>query len=63
MRNKNISKTSNDPLKPWQNGTPNSSQVKKIKTCIGGWPNGTFKPVGKKTIQFSDYDHAVNYNN
>ena len=33
-------------LKPWPNGTPNSSQLEpsyKIKTCIGGWPNGTAK--------------------
>ena len=33
-------------LKPWPNGTPNSSKLEpsfKIKTCIGGWPNGTAK--------------------
>ena len=29
-------------VKPWKNGTPNSSQLEpsyEIKTCIGGWPN------------------------
>ena len=33
-------------LKPWLNGTPSSSQLEpsyRIKTCIGGWPNGTAK--------------------
>ena len=33
-------------IKPWPNGTPNSSQLEpsyKIKTCIGGWLNGTAK--------------------
>ena len=33
-------------VKPWPNGTPNSSQLErsyKIKTCIGEWPNGTAK--------------------
>ena len=33
-------------LKPWPNGTPNSSQLEpgyKIKTCIGGWPNDAAK--------------------
>ena len=32
------------PLRPWPNGTPNSSQVEpsyKIRTCIRGLPNGT----------------------
>ena len=51
-------------VEPWPNGTPNSSQLEpsyKIKTCIGGWPNGTSQVelARKKTIQFSDYDCAV----
>ena len=51
-------------IKPWPNGTPNSSQLEpsyQIKTCTGGWPND--KELTHRRFWFTDANRKSLFRN